>query len=266
MSSPENPLPISNPVETLPAPSEPQRRFPLWGLREVALVVAVAVIALMACSFVWLLAVTLVRHGRMLKPEDLASDPLIVLPPQVAAYGLTFAFIRRMLVHHFQSPFAEGMGWRWPRKWLAFPFAGALLAASVLLVMSQLPSPGDLPIEHFFRGPLDAWMMAGFGVLIAPVAEEILFRGLLFPALAVRVGTLLSVVLTALSFAVLHATQLGRAWSPLLMLFMVGVVLTVVRWRARSLAASVLTHMGYNAAMFVELFWATRGFHDLAGK
>ena len=41
-----------------------------------------------------------------------------------------------------------------------------------------------------------------------------------------------------LLFALLHQGQLARAWAPLMLLFVVGIVLTTVRARYDSLAAS----------------------------
>jgi uncharacterized protein len=48
-----------------------------------------------------------------------------------------------------------------------------------------------------------------------------------------------------------------------LVLLMVGVVLTMVRWRAKSVAAAVLVHVGYNATLFSLLYFGTDGFRHL---
>jgi membrane protease YdiL (CAAX protease family) len=71
-----------------------------------------------------------------------------------------------------------------------------------------------------------------------------------------------AVVVTAGLFASIHAAQLADAWAAVSMLFVVGVVLTVVRARTHSLAASVLVHTGYNLALFALLYAGTAGFHD----
>ena len=83
-------------------------------------------------------------------------------------------------------------------------------------------------------------MMAAFGMTLAPLLEELFFRGLLYPLLRRTVRAWLSaVLLTALAFAAIHGAQLGYAWAPVLSIFVVGVVFTVVRerripWRLRS--------------------------------
>jgi membrane protease YdiL (CAAX protease family) len=95
---------------------------------------------------------------------------------------------------------------------------------------------------------------------LAPLVEELFFRGFLYPALARRLGVAAGVALTALPFALIHASQLARAWAPLLLLFIVGLVLTAVRARTRSVGASFLVHVGYNATLFALLYAGTDGF------
>jgi membrane protease YdiL (CAAX protease family) len=64
----------------------------------------------------------------------------------------------------------------------------------------------------------------------------------------------------------MHSKQLGGAWVQVLSIVFVGVVLTTVRWRYRSLACSTLVHVGYNGLLFVGLFIATRGFTHLPAR
>ena len=53
------------------------------------------------------------------------------------------------------------------------------------------------------------------------------------------------------------------AWAPLLVIFGVGLVLTTVRARTNSLAASWIVHFSYNATLFAVLFYLTNGFQHL---
>ncbi len=123
--------------------------------------------------------------------------------------------------------------------------------------------PKSLPIEQFFSSPASAYALSTFGILVAPFVEELFFRGFLYPALARWTGSALSIVVTAGLFALLHAGQLALAWAPLLVLFAVGTVLTLVRARTNSVATCVLMHAGYNCTLFTMLFFATDHFHHL---
>jgi membrane protease YdiL (CAAX protease family) len=48
-----------------------------------------------------------------------------------------------------------------------------------------------------------------------------------------------------------------------LVIFLVGVVLTIVRAKTNSVAASVIIHMAYNATITIAMFAATNGFRHL---
>jgi membrane protease YdiL (CAAX protease family) len=148
----------------------------------------------------------------------------------------------------------------WPR----FLAGGALLALAVLVSAHFLPAPPELPIDKLLHTATDAWLMTAFGVFIAPFAEEVFFRGLLFPALTRRIGVLFSLIVTSLLFGATHAQQLAGAWIQVTCIVLVGALLTLIRWRFRSLASSTLVHVGYNGALFVALFIQTHGFTQLS--
>ncbi len=61
---------------------------------------------------------------------------------------------------------------------------GVLLSVVVQFLSNFLPIPKTLPIDDFFRTPADVWMVALFGTFVAPVFEELAFRGFLLPSMA----------------------------------------------------------------------------------
>ena len=61
---------------------------------------------------------------------------------------------------------------------------------------------------------------------------------------------LLAVLVTSVAFAMVHSEQLGQAWGPLLVLFVVGLVLTMTRVVTRSVTPGLLIHVGYNLMLF----------------
>ena len=106
-------------------------------------------------------------------------------------------------------------------------------------------------------------MMAAFGITLAPLLEELFFRGMLYPVLRRSVGVGLAILLTAIAFAFIHGAQLGYAWAPLLSIFVVGTVFTLVREKTNSVAASFLMHCGYNLALFATLWVGSDHFRHL---
>lgn len=195
---------------------------------------------------------------------QLSSDPRVILPAQLAAYLLVFGILWRLFQHHYRIGFFRALSWNWPRRSALFVVGGVVLALAAQLGAHYLPAPPELPIDKMLHTPLDAWMMAVFGVFIAPFAEEVFFRGLLFPALARRAGLMVALVVTSVLFGVFHAQQLAGAWIQITCIIVVGAVLTIVRWKSRSLAGSTLVHVGYNGALFAAIFVQTHGFTNLS--
>ena len=62
---------------------------------------------------------------------------------------------------------------------------GLTVGLAVQAISSLIPMPKSLPMDDFFRTPSDVWLVAFFGTLLAPLFEEIVFRGFLLPAFAI---------------------------------------------------------------------------------
>lgn len=266
----DNPLPPPEPplqpegLPALPAPEapwQPGRENPPWTFWDV---VRIAVIAIVAIGVFSVIAMSIVLHGgNPQRAMEMARNPEIVVPAQFAAYVIVLAYMVGVVRTRGRA-FWRGVRWGWPAmSWFAYLALGVALAILVQSSSVLLPIPKSLPIDRYFTSPLGAWLMAGFGVTAAPLVEELFFRGFLYPVLARRMGLIAGVIVTAALFALLHESQLAHAWAPLLLLFAVGLVLTAVRARQGSVAATFLIHVGYNFTLFFLLFLASDQFRHL---
>ncbi|MCZ7534776.1 MAG: CPBP family intramembrane metalloprotease [Acidimicrobiia bacterium] len=86
--------------------------------------------------------------------------------------------------------------------------------------------------------------------LVAPLVEELLFRGLLLRALMRRVGPALAVGISALAFALVHLLDPG-AIVVLPGLLLVGLVTGVLAVRSGDLSRPILLHVGFNLLVLV---------------
>ncbi len=85
-------------------------------------------------------------------------------------------------------------------------------------------------------------------VVGAPLSEEFVIRGFLFPAFAKsRIGTGGAAIVTSGLWTVLH---LGHPLQSLLVVFILGVLLSVVLWRTGNLWMCVACHAAYNLLAF----------------
>ncbi len=227
-------------------------------------VLRLAVVAIVAIGFLSVLAMTVAVNwaGRGAAAE-LARDPKVIVPAQILGYLVVIGFMAALL-HSRGLPFWRGIHWHWPSlRGARYAAAGAAMSLVVLAASRYLPVPSSVPMQEYFRDRLGAWLMTIFGITLAPLMEELFFRGFLYPALRRRIGLRQALAATALLFALLHARQYAYSWALLLLLFLVGLALTWIRERTGSVAASFLFHAGYNAMLFGLLYFGTGGFRHL---
>jgi membrane protease YdiL (CAAX protease family) len=110
--------------------------------------------------------------------------------------------------------------------------------------------------SHHPAGSPSALMLGVSLVVAAPVAEELLFRGLIFNVFAQarkwvtpRYGSavvLLAAILSSLFFALAHTGPHGDAANTVPDRFVMGMVLCAVYWQTGSLLPGVVVHAGWN--------------------
>ena len=196
------------------------------------------------------------------------SKPGFAVGSMVLLYALVLLFLYVSLSVLPGLPFWRTLGWRRitrpnggrPRSpWLFF-FAGCGLSFAVLVATYKLQPPEDVPIEELFRYKNTAMLFMAMAVLVAPLVEETVFRGYLYPLFAKSFGVASSVIITGVLFGLMHGAQLGWTWSLVFVLITVGVIFTFVRARTGSVFASFLLHLGYNSVIALITILGTEGF------
>lgn len=224
--------------------------------------------------------------------QQAANDIHYTLGGQAVWYFATLLGCLWVFPLVWQRGFFAGLQWR---AHSAARFRWRILAAAAIcfaLAIADtliLPGPSDTPIDEIFRMPGAAWLLFAFGVTVAPIFEEIAYRGFLLPAVCTAYDWLteritgrraplpddlghprwslramaVSSVLVSIPFALMHAEQTAYSLGPFLLLFCVSIILCWVRLSTRSLAASVAVHSGYNLLLFAIMIAGTGGFKHL---
>ena len=125
---------------------------------------------------------------------------------------------------------------------------GIFLAVTVLIVSTFFPAPSDSPLEQLLTTTPSIVLFVIFGIVFAPLLEEIIFRGFIFTVLVDLYGWRVAVPVTSVLFAALHLSTGNLPAVALILL--VGYVLTVVRHRTDSVIPSIIIHTTYNATVF----------------
>lgn len=177
------------------------------------------------------------------------------------AYGvvglITWAIMSSFLANRGVT---GAMIWRWERGGntpnAITSYAGALLIGAVLAGFAMLYMAGLRvfpPTVEFMRS-VDAMASADRGLIymtlivavgMAPLAEEFLFRGLLFRALDREKGGIAALLWSSAYFAIYHPPV---SWLPV---FLVGVGCAWLYKKSGRLGPSVLLHMTYNAIVIL---------------
>jgi uncharacterized protein len=189
----------------------------------------------------------------MLAPGLLFSDAARTLVFQSFMYVFLVGALYLVIAWRYHSPFWGALGWTFPvpRALLLLVAGPALaIALSALGVLLRTPSDSsEIEVLIKSRASLAAVML--FGVVLAPIFEEMLFRGFLFPLLARSVGPWLGIVLTAVPFALLHGAQNHWAWQPVVLIGVAGIAFGYVRYKTGSTTSAFLMHSAYNAMGFL---------------
>lgn len=248
---------------SLIAPVLQPPRDPAWSGMDVLRLVFIAVIALFIGMFTVLFAARTWLHPHA-SLVSLARVPLIVVAGQALAYVLVLAYMYVLITRERGRPdFLAAIHWNWPQNVAPYLGGGVVLSLTLQLLAHVLPMPKNLPIDLFFRTPAEAWALTIFGITLAPLMEELFFRGFLYPVLARGIGLTAAIFTTGFAFALLHGSQLMFSWGPVLVIFLVGTVLTMVRAYKNSVAAGLLVHVAYNGTLSILMFVGTDGFRHL---
>lgn len=238
--------------------ADPLVENPVWSGWDVCLIALVTVVSGLVLGAFLAVGVRIADPHASLKEHG----PLLAILAQVLAYIAVGAYMVLMVEGKYHVPFWQAIGWNWS-KGATLKFLGlGVLTVALDLLSRYLPMPRNTPFDEFFARPRDAYLTVIFAVSFAPLMEEVFFRGFLYPVLARRMGAVWAVLLTALPFGLIHYATY-RSWSPVLVVALVGVVLTLVRAVTRSVAASFLVHVGYNGTLMLIAALATDGFRHM---
>src|ERR1700674_6052583 len=94
-----------------------------------------------------------------------------------------------------------------------------------------MKKPEPLPIQEIFKNRSGAMLLMAMAVFVAPLVEETVFRGYLYPLFAKSLGVLPGILITGVLFGLMHGSQLGWTWRLVLLLTLVGVIFTFARAR-----------------------------------
>jgi membrane protease YdiL (CAAX protease family) len=171
-----------------------------------------------------------------------------------AAEGVDIGTLwRRLCPGHGGRAAASGLGF------FALAFAAVMavtMGLSPLLRHAEPPQKELLELMAHLQGPVAVILVFLTVAVLAPVFEELMFRGFLLPWLGERLGrrlgkgrgTLLALVITAVTFGAMHMQPWG-----LPTLSTLGFVLGLAYVRSGNLGTAILVHGLWNGGVFIAM-------------
>ncbi|MFZ0630020.1 MAG: CPBP family intramembrane glutamic endopeptidase [Acidobacteriaceae bacterium] len=275
--------PPVSPIEPAPAPPPP-KLIPNLGH-------SLVFFALLVPAFLggWIVTFGILRLVLHKVPTQavilrVGHEVRYAITAQAVAYGIQWALAALVFSLWWGRSLARGVHWNLAaagRSFLRLALLGVATGLVITLAGNFLPMPKAPPIlNDLTNSTAGAWMLMAFGITLAPLTEELAFRGFLLPSLvnvfrwmgrrgtmsesSVRaIGIPIAVVLTSIPFAMVHAQQVSDSWGPLLLIGMVSVILCIIRLATDSVAAGFVVHACYNFTLFAGLLVQTDGFRHL---
>jgi membrane protease YdiL (CAAX protease family) len=184
---------------------------------------------------------------------------LEVLTTYLSLMVAPLALLALLVPRQLLPPPGGWLQWGWrplaavtrPALKMVFMVLPLVALASWLLQLVWSDPGGTNPLLEMVLATSDGWALLAFAltaVVLAPLFEETLFRGVLLPVVARHLGAPWAVLISALVFAIAHLSlaELGP-------LSVLGMGLGVVRWQTGRLGASVCLHALWNGLTFLNL-------------
>ncbi|MBD3330606.1 CPBP family intramembrane metalloprotease [Candidatus Peregrinibacteria bacterium] len=145
----------------------------------------------------------------------------------------------------------------WPTIKMIFGAYLVFLGISFLIVAFMITTGIQIPgyqvqekILYLFSGDTVSLLFAGFFIVIlAPIVEELFFRGVLLRTLVDKIGKIRGSIIVAAIFAVFH-----MQWQSIIPVFILGLIINSIAIRSRSIMPAIYFHMFNNLVAFgIEL-------------
>jgi uncharacterized protein len=236
---------------------------PPWGLAQALLTWFLSLVLLVCIQLIVSLAYIAYLHQQGLTPaiEALAQDKTFIFINVISYFPihlLTFLLGWAVVTQMGRFDFWRTIGWSWPSKrelWSSVGLAVLLFVTALLLAAAFGGQETD--IERIVKSSRPtALALAILAVATAPLVEELVYRGVLYPALQRSIGMTGAITLVAGLFAVGHVYQYWPNFGVISAIVLLSVSLTLVRAFTGRLLPCFIIHLVFNGIQSVGILLA----------
>lgn len=176
---------------------------------------------------------------------------VLTMALQIVALGASWMFVTRI----GRKPFFQTLGWRWhPQFRWGHAVAAAFLMFGVAAGISQVLPHHETDMDKILKmGVFVRILVVVLAVLMAPLVEEVVYRGVVYSAVERLGGKAVGVVTVTAIFALVHVPQYWGSAAAITAIVTLSLVLTLLRAWTGSLLPCVVMHLVYNGIQGVGL-------------
>ena len=177
----------------------------------------------------------------------------------IPAHLITFAVVWAVVTHWRRYPFWETIGFSWPSTKSSWTWFGLCAGIAVLLLgigslITNYFGGEKTQLDQLIESSIQARVATAFlAVATGPIIEELVYRGVLYPAISRVLGVGAAITIVSLLFAGVHFYQYKNNFAVIGVIALLSVVLTVVRAITGKLLPSFIIHLVFNGLQSVLL-------------
>lgn len=138
-------------------------------------------------------------------------------------------------------------------RWWHYPLVLIPLFGAAVIVSFLIPE-GDNDLLKVLRSSYTATILVAiFATFTAPLVEEVVYRGILYSALQRTMGAPGAIAVVTICFASVHVLQYWGSPGTILMICLLSLVLTLVRWKTDNLLPCIILHTIINGLQAIFL-------------
>ncbi len=207
-------------------------------------------------------AIYLATTGAPITAEALTQDKNVIflsILGVIPAHLLTLLAVWAIYSKLGRIPFWKNLNFTWPNslshgQTLLFSAVLAFLLLGVGLVVTYFMGGQKTDLDKLIESSYQARIAtACLAFLTAPLVEEVIYRGLVYPAAAKVVGMVPAIAIVSIMFAGVHVFQYRENIGVIVVISILSIALTTIRALSNSLLPPFLIHLFFNGVQSLYL-------------
>ena len=190
----------------------------------------------------------------------LTTDPMVIFYSVlgiIPAHLLTLYLAYLVVTEGGQRPFWKTIRWEWPQE--TTPTTAVLLSILIAVVLyglawglTTLYGGEKTDLDRLIESSMYTRVATAFlAFATAPLIEEVVYRGVIYPAVEKVMGMGFAIAIVSMLFAGVHVWQYRTNIAVIVVITLLSVILTVARAVTGKLLPSFIIHLVFNGVQSV---------------